>query len=317
MIGARLKKYAQENGMTVDKGVAYGSFHGFCTTISEGAGYIQMVISTRFEVPSKQDAFRTVVEQENLPKQYRVQNMAFAPNGINIVFQDNPGTMKKVEAFVAWFMPLLEQYGASKAEICPECGMPVENGTWILRNGVVASYVHGACAEKVMREVEAGNEQRKEEDTGSYGKGFVGAFLGMLVGAVAWAIVYALGFVASLAGFVTGWMANLLYDKFHGKQGKGKIAILIFVVILGVVLGTFAGLSISLAIPILNGEWDAVYTLADVPALILTVMIVDASARISVIKDVLLGLLFAGLGVFTLLRNAGRQVADEKVVVLK
>ena len=317
MIGARLKKYATSNGLSVDKGVAYGSFRGYATTLSEGAGYIQLVFSTSFEADSKQAAFRAVVEQQDLPKEFRVQNMSFAPNGINVVFLDNPGTMKKLEAFVDWFIPLLEQYGATKADTCIECGMPIENGTWILRDGVVACHVHSACADKVTREVAEGNEQRKNEDTGSYGKGFLGAFLGMLVGSILWAVIYALGYVAGLVGFVTGWLSNLLYDKFGGKQGKGKIAILIVLVILGVLLGTVLGLALYIGNLIVNGDWGAVYTLSDVPGLVVALLLTEESVMLGTLKNIALGLLFAGLCVFGVIRNAGRQVADEKVTVLK
>jgi len=317
MIDGKLKKFAEANGLKVDKGVVYGSLRGFAATLGYNGGGVQLVISTRFEAASKQDAFRAVVDQHNLSKEYRVQDMRFAPNGISVIILDSFNTMKRLEAFVDWFLPLLEQYGASKADTCIECGMPVENGTWILHDGVAACHVHSACADKIIREVEAGNEQRKTADTGSYGKGFLGAFLGMLVGAVLWAVIYALGYLASLAGFVTGWLANLLYDKLGGKQGKGKIAILIIVIILGVLLGTLAGIGLSLANEIINGDWGSVYTLADVPGLVLALMLVEPAFLLAVLKDAGLGLLFAALGVFGVLRNAGRQVADEKVTVLK
>ena len=48
MIGSGLKKLAKENGMKIDSGVAYGSLGGFAATLSEGAGWKQIVFSTRF-----------------------------------------------------------------------------------------------------------------------------------------------------------------------------------------------------------------------------------------------------------------------------
>ena len=38
MIGSGLKKLAQENGMTVSNGVAYGSLQGYAATLSQGRG---------------------------------------------------------------------------------------------------------------------------------------------------------------------------------------------------------------------------------------------------------------------------------------
>ena len=138
MIGSALKKLAAENGMKVAKGVAYGVFRGYYATFSEGSGYKQIVFATRFSEQSKQDELMGLLSRHNLSKEYRVQNLSFAPNGINIVFGDTIGTMKKIMAFLDWFFPLLEQYGASRAGICPECGAPIDAGTWILQDGVAA-----------------------------------------------------------------------------------------------------------------------------------------------------------------------------------
>ena len=42
MIGSALKKFAQQNGLTVDKGIAYGSLNGIAVTLCEGSGWKQM-----------------------------------------------------------------------------------------------------------------------------------------------------------------------------------------------------------------------------------------------------------------------------------
>lgn len=48
MIGSGLKKLAKENGLRVSNGVAYGSLRGYAATLSEGSGFKQIVISTKF-----------------------------------------------------------------------------------------------------------------------------------------------------------------------------------------------------------------------------------------------------------------------------
>ena len=48
MIGSGLKKLAEENGMTVAHGVAYGNLGGFSATFSEGAGWKRIDFATRF-----------------------------------------------------------------------------------------------------------------------------------------------------------------------------------------------------------------------------------------------------------------------------
>lgn len=53
MIGSGLKKYALEHGMKVSNGVAYGSLRGFAATLSEGSGYKQIMVTTKFSDPAK------------------------------------------------------------------------------------------------------------------------------------------------------------------------------------------------------------------------------------------------------------------------
>ena len=311
MIGSGLKKLAQQNGMQVAAGVAYGSLRGYATTLSEGSGYKQVVIITRFADPAGQDALHAQMNTRNITADFRVQNMNFAPDGISVIFQDNPGTMKKIEAFIDWFYPMLPQFGATHAGYCGECGTDIlDGGCWILRDGV-AYHVHEACAQRVEAAVAAENTQKKEEAAGSYGLGILGAFLGAALGAVVWALVLMAGYVASIVGFVIGWLAEKGYTLLKGKQGKGKVVILILAVIFGVLLGTFAADAITLLGMIGDGELVG-FTAGDVPAMILVMLLTDSEYMTSTLGNVAMGLLFAGLGVFALLRKAGREVADSK-----
>lgn len=103
MIGYGLKKLAQRHGMKIARGVAYGSFCGYAATFCEGSGWKRIIVSTRFPSPTKRDALRATLEQHNLTAQYRVKSLEIFEDGIDILFLDNPGTMKKVEAFCQWF----------------------------------------------------------------------------------------------------------------------------------------------------------------------------------------------------------------------
>ncbi len=315
MIGSGLKKFALQHGMKIANGVAYGNFWGFGATLSEGAGFKQIFLTTRFATQEQKERFMAAVNTVDLSRTYRVQSLNISERVIQIVFTDNPGTMKKLQEFTDWFMPLLQQHGAAPMQICSECGMEVTNGKWVLIDGI-AYYLHEACAQKVAREIDGENTRRKEEDTGSYLTGTIGAFLGAIVGSIAWALVLQLGYVASIVGFLIGWLADKGYTLLKGKQGKGKIAILIIAVIFGVVLGCFLGDAIAIAQLISSGEAaDLAY--GDIPALIIVMLIYDSEYASAVLGNLVIGLLFAGLGVFSLLRKAGHAVADTKVIELQ
>jgi len=315
MIGSGLKKLAQENDMKVAKGVAYGSLQGFAATMSEGSGYKQIVFTTKFTEAGRDDQLLAQINQVNVQRTYRVQNLNIAPNAIQVIFTDNPGTMNKIREFLNWFIPLLRQYGATGANVCDECGGEVIGGRWILINGI-AYHMHESCAEKAKRTIIESEETEKQQQEGSYATGTVGAFLGAALGAVVWALVLNLGYVASLVGLLIGWLAEKGYTLLKGKRGKAKVAILILAIIFGVVLGTFAADYFTLAGMINGGELPGV-TLADIPWLIFYVMSTDSSYVAATVGNILMGLLFAGLGVFAMLKKTGAAVSGTKVVDLE
>ena len=312
MIGSGLKKMANENGMRVSSGVAYGSLKGYAATLSEGSGYKQIFVTTKFTDPEKPQQLQELVNQRNIAREYRVQNLTITASGIQIIFTDNPGTMKKITAFVDWFFPLLAQYSALPANICSECGGQITGGCWKLIDGI-AYHMHESCAEKVREALTAEDENRKKETKGSYGTGLLGALLGSAVGAVLWAVVLSMGYVASIVGLAIGWLAEKGYNLLKGKQGKAKVAILIIAVIFGVVLGNFLSDAFYLATMIAE---EGVYSYGDIPMLILYLLIGDSEYLTATLGNILMGLVFAGLGVFALLRKAGKDVASTKFIDL-
>lgn len=318
MIGSGLKKYAQENGLKVAKGVAYGNFRGYAVTMSEGSGFKQVVISTRFTQAGADDAMLAELNSADVQRTYRVQQLNVAPNGIHIIFTDNPGTMKKIMAFMDWFMPLLDKYGATRWNICTECCTEIHAGRWVLIDGV-AFYMHEACASSVKMHIEQSEQMEKQQDTGSYATGAAGAFGGALLGAVVWAIALCVGFVASVVGLLIGWLSGKGYDLMHGKKAKGKVVILILAVIFGVVMGTFGGYAASAWMEInavLAEEGEAAITFAEFVSFY-SLFLQDAEYVGYMIKDVVIGLLFAGLGVFALLRKTSAEVSGTKIIDLE
>lgn len=308
MIGAGLKKLAQQHGMTVSGGMAFGEMKGYATSLCEGSGWKRIDISTCFADMEQKRAFEAEVYAVDVKRNYRVQSLAIRQRNISVVFHDTIGTMKKIDAFIEWFYLLLNQYEAYKADICLECGTQVTAGAWYAVDGIVY-HMHEACAEKVSRALESEAQQRKEEDKGSYLKGFLGALIGATLGSIVWALVLYMGYVASLVGLLIGWLAEKGYTLMKGKQGKGKVAILIVVIIFGVLIGTLLPDVVYVAQMINAGELPGL-TYGDIPALILMIMVEDAEYMSGTISNVGMGLLFAGLGVFALLRKTNREVSD-------
>ena len=317
MIGSGFKKFAIANGLSVDGGIGYGNLRGFQATLSEGSGYKQMIINTKFPDVEKLNALQASLNSVNLQKDYRIQQLTFATNGIVIVFFDNPGTMKKIEAFADWFFPLLTQAEAYGADICPECGEPMySSGVWRKVSGIAGCY-HPACAEKLSQDLVNEQEAKEQADNGTYIRGAIGALIGALIGAVVWAFVLNAGYVASLVGLLIAFLADKGYDLLKGRQGKGKIVVLIFSVVLGVAAGTLFAEFMAIADTLNQG-----YYFPDVPSgnildIFLYLMAEDAEYSAAVYGNIGQGLLFAAIGVVFFIKQAAKKVSAPKMTNLK
>lgn len=310
MVGHGLKKLAQENNLNISQGIAYGNFRGYAVTFNEGAGFKLMRVATMFLNPQKKDQLNEVLNSRNLYKEFRVQEIGYTQNCINIVFFDNPGTMKMMYAFMDWFFPLLDMYEATRFNICTECGCEVTSGQWLIIDET-AYYMHNGCAQNLQSSYVQEVEERKRQDRGSYVRGLIGALAGAALGAVVWAIVFNLGYIAGIVGFLIGWLAEKGYDLLRGKKGKGKIVILLLSVVLGVLFGTLLGEVSSIVIMILNGEL-AGWSMTDVPFL-LSLLMDDASYVSTLRVNIITGMAFAILGVVSLLIRAGKDVSRQKI----
>lgn len=310
MIGSTFKKYASEFGMQTKHGVAFGDMNGFAATFSEGAGYKQIQFSTTFPYEQAIDSLNTKLNEKNIRREFRVEKITLTPFSVSIVFHDNPGTMKKIRAFMEYFFPILRESGATGTNICPKCGETIENGQWRLLNGM-AYHFHEDCAKEFSNELDDSYDQAQREDDGSYLNGFFGALLGSIAGAIVWAIVLMMGYVASVVGLLIGFLAERGYKLLHGRSGKGKVVILLIAVIVGVLLGTVGGWSLQVADLIRSGELPGA-TFADIPAIMQSILS-DPEAMRELSSDVITGFIYAGLGVAVLIWRAGKEVARPKV----
>lgn len=229
--------------------------------------------------------------------------MEIGDRKISVVFADTVGTMKKIEEFIQWFYPLLAQYGATGAHLCAHCGSDASAGGWYLVDGVVHRF-HDTCAEQLKTAIQTEQQEQRAQDEGSYVQGFFGALGGALIGAILWAIIYMVGYIASIVGLVAGWLAEKGYNLLRGKQGKGKVAILIIAVILSVIVGNYLG---WVMMDVSDG-----YGLVDSLAYNLGLLLFYPEALGYFFGDIALGLLFAGLGVFGVIKKSANEVADVK-----
>ena len=315
MIGSGLKTLAKEHGMQIAGGVAYGEMHGYAATLSEGAGYKRVAVTAYFESDAQRQALMGAFGQRDLMKEFRVQHFEVRDNVIDLVFWDNPGTMKKLRAFLDVFFPELVRSGAKGMQYCSCCGLEMMgNGEWRLIDGI-AHRMHGSCATRTEGEMDAAYEDEQQSPDTSYASGFLGALIGALIGSVAWAVIFTMGFVSAWIGFLIGWLAEKGYTRMRGKRGPGKVVILVLVTLIGVVLGTLGGEMASLAVMIAGGELPG-WGFGDLP-MMTYILMQDPEVMKVFLTNIGQGVLFALLGIAVILYRTGKQVTKTKVKKLQ
>lgn len=315
MIGSGLKTLAREHGMQIASGVAYGEMHGYAVTLSEGSGYKRLAVTAHFESDDQRQALTGAFGLVDLRKEFRVQQFEIRDNVIDLIFWDNPGTMKKLRAFLDVFFPEVVRSGAKGIQYCSRCGLEMMgDGDWRLIDGI-AHKMHGGCATRTEGELDAAYEEEQQSPDTSYASGFLGALIGALIGSVAWAVIFTAGYVSAWIGFLIGWLAEKGYTKMRGKRGPGKVVILVLVTLIGVALGTLGGEMASLAVMIATGELPG-WGFGDLPLMMSIILQEPESIRI-VLTNIGQGVLFALLGIAFILYRTGKQVTKTKVKKLQ
>ena len=315
MVGNGLKKMAKEAGLNIDKGVAYGEYMGYSVTMWEGNGYKGLGVSARCTDESRLSAFLQQFDNKEMRKKYRIDQVHAWVEGMQIIFNDAPGTMKRYREFTEWLLPQLSLYGFLNSAYCPMCGLLLDGASsWRLDK--LAVHGHDRCFASREQEEKAEVERIKNEDTGSYASGFLGAVLGALLGAIPWAIALFMGYIASVLGFLISLLSAKGYDLLHGKMGKGKLFIVTLVSAVGVVCGNILGDVISIAVMIGKGELFGA-SFADIPA-IMAELFRDAEYMDMFQTNLKLGLFFALLGIAGVVwkmykENPTRVVSSKKL----
>ena len=330
MIGSAFRQLAAANQMHIEHGVAYGMLSGCFVTLSEGAGYKRMSIyvggqeAANGDQPpqclvnakqigdmiaaasGEQNVYRLMTKHRNIPA--LVLNHSGSVLTIN--FFDNPGTMDCINRFVQEMLPLISQ------RTCPrQCLCCCQDGTDTAVPVMVASDtvvpMHPQCLEQAI----ALHDQRHGKPRGKMASAILGAAVASVVGALLWAVVYNLGYMAGLVAFLIAMVTSTVYDRLGGAPGGKKLLTVSAATLLAVVLGQFLGMTWPMHQTyqaygsVVHGKMSEFVFLKHEWSRLLT----DAAAqaeRSAMVKDMLLGLIFGGVGCMNLLRSILSGSAD-------
>lgn len=298
MVGSGIKKYAKENGLTVKNGVAYGVYRGYMITMQEGAGWKSVDFAVWMDNDlnlAVQNQLRSMFDEQT-KKDYRVMDLAGTNNCISVKFFDNPGTMAKVKDVIDLMVNRLSACQVPGAGYCAHCGQPIDGSAsaeTVMVKGAVHQ-MHSGCAASVEREL--GDAREELQSQGSVASGAIGAVLGGIVGVIPWAIASYLGVFVGWLGFLIGFAAKKGYELLKGKECKTKAFIIIVVTILCVILAEIAGYGVMFMT-----EFELSF--AESIELFFQVLEVEPEAMSEVVGNLALGLVFAGLGIFDVVRD--------------
>ena len=224
MISQGFKKMANDFGMQINKGIAFGEIEGYCFTFRDGMGTKNVSIGISFDEDGNNRANIFGLLHEN-KKKFAIRDFSYEHHTLTILFHDTFGTLNRIKEFINTFIETLKNNHIKGSEFCASCGNSVsyEPSETVLLNGN-AVRLHTSCMQQILDKNNSLYADDSSTKEGSVVRGLIGALIGAFVGAIPWAIVLYFGYI-TLVGIVIGLCIKKGYELFGGKQGKAKLTI--------------------------------------------------------------------------------------------
>lgn len=304
MIGIGLKNFAHELGLNIERGVAYGLYGRYVITLKEGAGWKSVTFAVRFPNESVKGLIHAFLNDSEVKKDYRISGYNITEAMVSVTFLDNLGTLARMKQFISLMAQRLTDCGATGAECCNCCGMDFAGVEAVpVMIGENVFQMHAQCMDRVT------NQQQEQKQTvqrkGSVLTGALGAVLGAVVGAIPWAVAYYYGWFVGWLGLLIGFAAKKGYEICRGKENWAKGVIVLVVVLAAVVAAEYATCLFALIGEIQTDPELASLglTVREISRVMMEVIRTDGELRSSMVGDILIGWLFALLGIFSMLRS--------------
>ena len=157
----------------------------------------------------------------------------WARHDLRLLFNQRTKGGLSVGEMVRQCLRLLRDLGVAPYDVCPVCGL---GGCDVAAlHGSVFRLAHGECL--TDQAATAKGRAERNERTGSYALGFVGALIGMLVGTVpSLVVIIATETIYSLLMALIPICAYYGYKLFRGRMNKAALAISALMTVLGVLV---------------------------------------------------------------------------------
>ncbi|NCC86995.1 MAG: hypothetical protein EOM05_03880 [Clostridia bacterium] len=304
MIRQGLKKYAQELGFKVGGGVAYGVYKQYLLTLKEGSNWKAVAFSVDLTDEAVKSELQDALSITSFDKRLGVRSVSINHAVFEVVFKDTFKTISKMSDAIEIIIEKMAAIGVKSMESCSYCWESLFEGDnkAVLICGKVFS-MHSACVRKYEDEVRENAEAAKNE--GNVLKGIIGATIGAIVGAIPWAVAFYFGWFVGWLGFLIGIAAQKGYELFKGRETKVKGVVILIVSLLIVVFAEYSTYLFSWWYEFSTDPELVVYNLSftEIFHFLNSSIAEDAEIKRTVIGDILMGWLFAGLGVLSTIRQ--------------
>lgn len=131
----------------------------------------------------------------------------------------------------------------------------------------------------------------------NYFPGILGSLVGALLGSVIWILIGLLNFYASIAGFAIAYASFHGYKVMKGKNTKIGVLINIAAILVAILFAEYIGVFIELTRQFPDLSFSRFLSATPI-------LLKDNEFMVSVLPNLGLGLLFAALGCFRLIRGS-------------
>lgn len=262
----------------------FGKYHGFYVRIDVFNERYHSVLVSAFSLESKGDMYGYLENKkhDDVIDEYTVNN------GV-VVFSYNAENEQHISLndVLREFTGLLLKNDYTT--VCTACNEVKESSFYDV-NGKI-KILCTACSGKIEQAIAA-----EKNKSGNYVMGFIGAFIGAMIGSLLWIGIGYIGFYASIAGYAIAYASFYGYTFVKGLNSKIGVAINVVSIVFALLLAEYIGIMLQILKE--YPDLSIVQYIFATPALFS-----DPEFLTSIVPNLGLGLVFAGLGSHKIIRS--------------
>lgn len=206
-----------------------------------------------------------------------------------------------VEKTMEELTTFLSSIQVKNAAYCPACGDLIDIKNYVHNNDTHVC-VDTKCASQIQTKIDR-VEEEYQASPNNYGRGTLGALVGALIGGIVWIIVGLIGFVSAYVAILVSFLAGIGYDKMKGKASKVKLVIISVISMIVILASMYL-----LYVIIIQGEMSKNEIEGSPFEWLHYILANDPQSQAGFIKDMVLSVIFGGIGVFAYTASLRKKV---------